>query len=376
MNESNLRSDPSIALPAVVITGATEGIGRALAEEFARDGHALVLVARDQAKLAKTAEELARAHGVEVKVTSQDLSTPEGCAGVEQAVRGFGFHAEYLVNNAGIMSSGFFQDEDPATVRRIVDLNVRAMVDLTMRFLPGMLARSRGGVLNVSSTVGYMPVPYQATYAASKAFILSFSKALAYETRGTGVKVSVVSPGAVTTGLHDKAGTRNCRYLVWFPPLSPEFVAGKAYRRFKRGWSVTLPGIINPLGAFAARFTPDFALIPLMGWFFRLRDDDGNVLWPRPLEKPPESKRAPEPKRLEPRTDRSFASVPPARCTLGRARSRSVISIRDWWSRTGSNRRPQQCDCCALPTELRPLDMRRHLGIGLPACQGSLLAAL
>ena len=300
MNESNLRSDPSIALPAVVVTGATEGIGRALAEEFARDGHALVLVARDQAKLAKTAEELARAHGVEVKVTSQDLSTPEGCAGVEQAVRGFGFHAEYLVNNAGIMSSGFFQDEDPATVRRIVDLNVRAMVDLTMRFLPGMLARSRGGVLNVSSTVGYMPVPYQATYAASKAFILSFSKALAYETRGTGVKVSVVVPGAVTTGLHDKAGTRNCRYLVWFPPLSAEFVAGKAYRRFKRGWSVTLPGIINHLGAFAARFTPDFALIPLMGWFFRLRDDDGNVLWPRPLEKPPESKRAPEPKRLEP----------------------------------------------------------------------------
>ena len=137
MNESNLRSDPSIALPAVVITGATEGIGRALAEEFARDGHALVLVARDHAKLAKTAEELARAHGVEVKVTSQDLSTPEGCAGVEQAVRGFGFYAEYLVNNAGIMSSGFFQDEDPATVRRIVDLNVRAMVDLTMRFLPG-----------------------------------------------------------------------------------------------------------------------------------------------------------------------------------------------------------------------------------------------
>ena len=195
MNESNLRSDPSIALPAVVITGATEGIGRALAEEFARDGHALVLVARDHAKLAKTAEELAGAHGVEVKVTAQDLSTPEGCAGVEQAVRGFGFYAEYLVNNAGIMSSGFFQDEDPATVRRIVDLNVRAMVDLTMRFLPGMLARSRGGVLNVSSMVGYMPVPYQATYAASKAFILSFSKALAYETRGTGVKVSVVAPG-------------------------------------------------------------------------------------------------------------------------------------------------------------------------------------
>ena len=299
MNETNLRSDPGIALPAVVITGATEGIGRAFAEEFARDGHALVLVARDGTKLAKTAEELARAHAVEVKVAAQDLGTPEGCAGVEQAVRRFGFYAEFLVNNAGIMSSGFFQDEDPATVRRIVDLNVRAMVDLTVRFLPGMLARGRGGVINVSSMMGYMPVPYQATYAASKAFILSFSKALAYETRGTGVQVSVVAPGVVSTGLHDKAGAQNSRYLIWFPPLTPEQVANKAYRRFKRGRSVTLHGLINSLGAFTVRFVPDFALIPLMGWLFRVRDDEGNVLWPRPLEKPPESKRAPEPKRLE-----------------------------------------------------------------------------
>jgi short-subunit dehydrogenase len=299
MNDTNLPFDPSIALPAAVITGATEGIGRALAEEFARDGYALVLVARDGAKLAKAAEELARTYGVEVKVTAQDLSTPEGCAGVEQAVRRFGFHAEYLVNNAGIMSSGFFQDEDPATVRRIVDLNVRAIVDLTMRFLPGMLARGRGGVLNVSSIMGYMPVAYQATYAASKAFVISFSKALAYETRGTGVHVSVVAPGVVSTGLHEKAGAQNSRYLVWFPPAAPEAVAKKSYRRFKRGWSVTMPGLINQLGALAAHLAPDFALIPLMGWFFRLRDDEGNVLWPRPLAKPPESKRAREPKHLE-----------------------------------------------------------------------------
>ena len=240
MNESNLRSDPSIALPAVVITGATEGIGRALAEEFARDGHALVLVARDQAKLAKTAEELARAHGVEVKVTAQDLSTPEGCAGVEQAVRGFGFYAEYLVNNAGIMSSGFFQDEDlPGSAASSISTCARWSTS-PCAFSRGCLRAGRGGVLNLSSMMGYMPVPYQATYAASKAFILSFSKALSYETRGTGVKVSVVAPGVVSTGLHDKAGAQNSRYLVWFPPLTPEQVANKAYRRFKRGWSVTM----------------------------------------------------------------------------------------------------------------------------------------
>ena len=188
MNDTNLRSDPGLALPAVVITGGTEGIGRALAEEFARDGHTLVLVARDKAKLDRTAAELAGAYAVEVKVTAQDLTTVEGCAGVEQAVRGFGVYADVLVNNAGVMWGGFFQDADPAVMRRMVDLDVRAVVDLTSRFLPGMLARGRGGVLNVSSMMGYMPVPYEAVYAASKAFVLSFSKALAYETMGTGVR--------------------------------------------------------------------------------------------------------------------------------------------------------------------------------------------
>jgi short-subunit dehydrogenase len=143
-----------------------------------------------------------------------------------------------------------------------------------------MVERGCGGVINMSSMMGYMPVPYQATYAASKAFVLSFSKALAYETVGTGVRVSVVTPGVVATKLHGKAGSENSRYLVWFPHWSPEEVARLAYRRFKGGWSLTMPGIINKLGAFTLRFVPDFLIIPLMGWFFRVRDDKGNVLWP------------------------------------------------------------------------------------------------
>jgi len=260
MNESNLRSDPSIALPAVVITGATEGIGRALAEEFARDGHALVLVARDHAKLVKTAEELARAHGVEVKVTAQDLSTPEGCAGVEQAVRGFGFYAEYLVNNAGIMSSGFFQDADPATVRRIVDLNVRAMVDLTMRFLPGMLARSRGGVLNVSSTVGYMPVPYQATYAASKAFLLSFAEALRHELRDTGVTVTALLPGPTDTEFFDRAGMQGTKLREQTAKDDPAKVAREGFDALMAGKDHVIAGSMkNKVQAAAGRVLPETA---------------------------------------------------------------------------------------------------------------------
>ena len=300
MNDLKSRAEPNLGVPAVIVTGATEGIGRALAEEFARSGHTLVLVARDEASLARAAEELSRKYGVAVRVTAQDLSTVEGCAGVEQALLRFGVYADILVNNAGVMSSGFFQDEDLATIRRLVDLDVRAVVDLTVRFLPGMLARRRGGVLNIASMMGFMPVPYQATYAASKAFVLSLTKALAYETMGTGVRVSVVTPVVVATRLHAKAGSQNSRYLYLFPALTPEQVAKTAYRRFSRGWSTSLPGFSNKLGAFIVRFVPDFLLVPVMGWFFRVRDDEGQIQGPGFIApRRPEIKRAKEPVRLE-----------------------------------------------------------------------------
>jgi len=186
MNGQNKNAEPSD--PAVVITGATHGVGRALADEFARGGYDLLLVARDEASLTKAAEELST-YDVEVKVLAADLSTEEGCAAVEQALQSYGLYADMLVNNAAMMMAGFFQDQDPEKLRKLVDLDVRAVVDLTRRLLPGMIARRNGGVLNVASVEGFMPVPYQATYAAAKAFILSFTRALAYETMGTGVRV-------------------------------------------------------------------------------------------------------------------------------------------------------------------------------------------
>ncbi|HEY8276187.1 MAG TPA: SDR family oxidoreductase [Methyloceanibacter sp.] len=283
MNDIHLKREPGVTAPAVVITGATDGIGRCLAEEFARGGHTLLLVARDESRLAMTRAELVRAHGIRVEITSQDLSTIEGCAGIELALRRFGLHADVLVNNAGIMGSGFFQDEELERVQRIVDLNIRAVVDLTLRFLPGMITRRHGGVLNIGSMMGFMPVPYEATYAASKAFLISFSKSLSYETMGTGVTVSVIMPGAVATDLHARAGTSNSYYLNVFPLMTPERVAEVAYRSFKNGRSVILPGFLNPLGAFAMRFVPDTLLLPLMGLLFRVRDEDGNPQGPGPL---------------------------------------------------------------------------------------------
>jgi short-subunit dehydrogenase len=272
--------------PAAVITGATQGIGRALAEEFAREGHTLLLVARDEAKLAEAARELISTYPVEVKVFACDLSTAEGCAGVEEALKRFGLYADILVNNAAIMAAGFFQDEDPATLRRLVDLDARAVVDLTRRFLPGMIARRGGGVLNVASMEGFMPVPYQATYAATKAFVLSLSRALAYETMYTGVRISALAPGTTGTGLHAKAGAENSRYVMLLPVMTSEDLARIAYRQFRRGRKVIVTDWFNRWSLFARRFAPDFALVPFMGWLFRVRDAEGNLQLHRALTAP------------------------------------------------------------------------------------------
>jgi short-subunit dehydrogenase len=279
MNEVGKRMEPFAA--AVVITGATQGIGRALAEEFARDGQRLVLVARDEQKLTATAGALNESHGVEVKVFACDLGSPEGRDDLENALRRFGLYADILVNNAALMTAGFFQDADPAKLRTIVDLDVQAVVDLTRRFLPGMIARRTGGVLNVASVEGFMPVPYQATYAAAKAFVLSLTRALAYETMGTGVRISALAPGATTTAMHAKAGAEHSRYVQLFPLMTPEDVARIGYRKFKRGRKVIVTGWFNRLSVLMQRFSPDFALVPFMGWLFRVRDAQGNLQMPR-----------------------------------------------------------------------------------------------
>jgi short-subunit dehydrogenase len=250
-------------------------------------------VARDETRLAATARALAEAHGIEVKYLACDLATEEGCDDVEGALRRFGLYADMLVNNAAIMAAGFFQDEDPATLKRIVDLDVRAVVDLTRRLLPGMIARRRGGVLNVASVEGFIPVPYQAVYAAAKAFVLSFTRAIAYETMGTRVRVSAFAPGAVTTAMHAKAGAEYSRYVQLFPVMDTEVAARIGYRKFMRGKKIIVPGWFNRLSVFAQRFAPDFALVPLMGWFFRVRDAEGNLQMPRSYTPKPANGRLP-----------------------------------------------------------------------------------
>jgi short-subunit dehydrogenase len=288
MHMTELNKTAQQGWPCVVITGATQGVGRALADEFARDGHALLLVARDEAGLAAAAAELASAHGVTVNFAACDLSTDEGCAGVERALQRFSLYADILVNNAAMMAAGFFQDQEPAMLRKMVDLNMRAMVDLTRRFLPGMIGRGTGGVLNVASVEGFMPIPYQATYAATKAFVLSFSRALAYETMYTGVHVCTLAPGTVATTLHEKAGAEYSRYVRFLPTNTAEDIARIGYRNFKRGRKLTVTGWFNRLGILVSRFVPNVLLVPFMGLLFRVLDAEGNPQMPHvlPPDKP------------------------------------------------------------------------------------------
>ena len=286
MDKKASEERPEQLAPAAVITGATRGIGRALADEFAKGGQTLLLVARDEAGLAKSANEIAANYGVAVHYVACDLSTAEGCEAVEDALREHRLYAESLVNNAAIMTAGFFQDQEAEDLLRIVDLNVRAVVDLTRRFLPDMLARDSGGVLNVASVEGFMPVPYQATYAATKACMISLSRALAYEVMGTNVRVCVVTPGPIETEMHANAGAENSRYVLYYPLMSPEKMAEAAYKRFIRGNWVITEGWVNRITAFGVRFLPGIMHIPAAGWFFRVRDADGNLQMPKPLPKP------------------------------------------------------------------------------------------
>lgn len=277
---------PKPLAPAAVITGATQGIGRALADEFAKHGHTVVLVARQEESLAKAVREVSGAHNVAAHYAACDLSTPEGCEKLAETLRANGLYCESLVNNAAIMTAGFFQEQDEAALTKIVDLNVRAVVDLTRRFLPDMLARGQGGVLNVASVEGFMPVPYQATYAATKAFMISWSRALAWEVYGSGVRICVAAPGPIETTMHEKAGAENSRYMVYYPRMTPEAMAEAAYRRFMRGNWVIVEGLFNRIVAAGVRFVPGIMLIPAVGWFFRVRDAEGNLQWPKGWKAP------------------------------------------------------------------------------------------
>ena len=240
---------------AALVTGGTSGIGYELASLLARDGHPLALVARNEAELDRVAGELRQRHGVAVETVAADLARPEAVAAVVAELERRGIAVETLVNNAGFASYGPFAESDLDRELAMIGVNVAALTHLTRRFLPGMLARGQGRILNVASTAAFQPGPLMAVYYASKAYVLSFSEALAEELRGSGVTVTALCPGPTATGFQERASLEESR-LFQGTLMDARTVAAVGYAGLKAGKRVVIPGARNWLLAEAVRFAP------------------------------------------------------------------------------------------------------------------------
>jgi short-subunit dehydrogenase len=248
---------------AAVVTGASSGIGREIARELHRRGRTVVLVARSADRLAALAEEL----GGRTHVLPADLADRGARAGLLAEVEALGVVPEVLVNNAGLSTVGPVHRSDPAAELNLVEVDVAAVVDLCSRFLPGMVDRGRGAVLNVASTAAFQPLPGQAAYGGAKAFVLAYTQALGAELHGTGVTATALCPGPVETGFADTAGfdpedaQDALPSFMWLPAAT---VARAAVDGMEKGRSVVIPGVSNRVGAQLSRLAPRRLLLPIL----------------------------------------------------------------------------------------------------------------
>ena len=248
-----------------IVTGASSGIGAAIARELASRGHAVTLVARREERLRSLADELSREHGVDAGIHVADLRRRKARERLYAELAEEGRYAEVLVNNAGFGSRGDFVTNDVGRMTDMVRLNVEAVVDLTGRFLPGMCNRGRGAVINIASTSAFQPLPGAAVYAASKSFVLSFSEAIRTELRGSGVTVTAVCPGPVKTEFVEAAGIEGAEQatpdLLWIPV---EQVARAAVDGAASDKRVVVPGALHRVGALAGQHSPRAIALPLI----------------------------------------------------------------------------------------------------------------
>lgn len=236
-----------------LITGASSGIGEEFAKIFAREKYHLVLVARSEDKLIKLANDLQSKYGVVVQVIAKDLAKPT--APQELFVELKNTQIDTLVNNAGYATYGEFVDIDLQTELNEMQLNMVTLTHLTKLFLPAMIQKGFGQILNVASTAAFQPGPLMAVYYATKAYVLSFSEAIAKELEGTGVTVSALCPGPTKSGFQERADMQDAR-LVQSGLMSAQKVAERGYKGLIKGERVVIPGFQNKLGALAVRFSP------------------------------------------------------------------------------------------------------------------------
>jgi short-subunit dehydrogenase len=268
---------PPSPTSAALVTGASAGIGTEIARELAARGHGVILVARRKPRLVELAKELSSEHGVRVEAVPCDLGKPASRARLPSRIEELGLDVEILVNNAGFATNGPFHGSDPERELEQVRVLVEAVVALTSSFLPGMVKRGRGGVLNIASTAGMQPLPYSAGYSAAKAYVLTFSEAIHQEVRGAGVAVTVLAPGPVTTDFWEISGwqVQGGKTFESAVPkqawASPQDVARAGVEGLEHGRRVVVPGLQVRAAMQAVRYVPHAVKLPAIEWIMRSR---------------------------------------------------------------------------------------------------------
>lgn len=265
---------PPSAASTALITGASSGIGAALARGLASRGQGVTLVARREQRLRELAEELEQG-GIRAEAIACDLADPAERDRLQREIEANGCAVEVLVNNAGFGGGEEFAATDADLLTNMVAVNVAAVTDLATRFLPGMVERGRGALLNVASTAAFQPMPGSANYAATKAYVLSLSEALHSELKDEGVTVTALCPGPVKTEFTDVAGLTDAEArtpeMLW---MSAEQVATEALRGLEAGKRVVVPGLLNRAGAIGGQHAPRALALPLVKriWSSAARD--------------------------------------------------------------------------------------------------------
>jgi uncharacterized protein len=247
-----------------LITGASGGIGYELAKLFAKDHHNLVLVARNGQRLAQVADELQRQFGVSVKTVAIDLAEPNAPQSLFAQLQSVA--VDILINNAGYGQFGEFSDISLEESVGQVQVNITALTALTKLFLGPMLERRSGRIMNVASTAGFQPGPLMAVYYATKAYVISFSEALANELAGKGVTVTCLCPGATETGFASRAGNDKTRLFKSLRPMDAKTVARAGYHGLLKGKTVVIPGVRNWVVAESVRFSPRKLVTAVSRW--------------------------------------------------------------------------------------------------------------
>lgn len=247
-----------------LITGASSGIGAELAKLAAADGYDLVLVARSHPELQALADTLTQRHGAVVRVLPKDLAEARAPQDIFDELEGAGVAIEILINNAGFALYGPLWRNDRHQLQGLLQVNAVALTELCQLFLPQMVERGHGRVLNVASTAAFQPGPLMAAYYASKAYVLSLSEATANELRGTGVTMTALCPGLTRTRFGQRAGLDLSRLFELVPVADPQSVARAGYRGLMRGKTIVIPGLLNRVVAFSTRFAPRRAVTAIL----------------------------------------------------------------------------------------------------------------